>query len=81
MHRDPASDAEDAEQDCSEEKIEAESKRPEKELLKKKRLLDKKFAQGVATLEKMEKKKAADIVSNEPTANVLFIYFGVDTSQ
>lgn len=56
---------------------EKETKKREKELAKQKRMLEKKFAQGVTTLEKMEKKKIGEIVSNEPSLNVIFIYFGV----
>lgn len=81
MEKDPEIDADDHEQAASEGKPEADGKKGDKDLAKKKRLLEKKFAQGLATLEKMEKRKPLEIVGNEASVNVLFIYFGVPCAE
>lgn len=62
-----------------EEASEKEHKRLEKEAEKQKKLLNKKIEQGISTLEKMEGKPFKDIVSEVPTANIIFIYFGTGT--
>lgn len=52
-----------------------------KEEIKKKKQLDKKIEQAMSTLEKIEARQISDIITNEPTKHVLFVYFGVGSEN
>ena len=69
------------EQPANIEDDKSKKKKKEKEEAKRILMLGKKLDQGVETLEKMEKKGFKEFASSEPTANVLFIYFGVGHEQ
>ncbi len=60
---------------------EKERKRAVKEAQKQKMLLEKKLDQGISTLEKMEERNIKELVSETPTENIIFIYFGVGGEQ
>lgn len=60
---------------------EASQRKKEKEEKKQRALLEKKLNQGTSTIEKMEGKQIADLITKEPTQNVLFIYFGVGSAN
>lgn len=63
------------------EQLAKKEKKKAKEAAKKRMMTEKKFEQGTETLEKMEGKKLEEIVSNEPTPQIIFIYFGVGSQQ